>query len=59
MVDFDVRDQIHENRPYTKLTTSQKLKVAHKIKTPEIKNLIQSFAHLSRSFRHFFNKKKN
>ena len=25
MVDFDVRDQIHENHPYTKLTTAQRL----------------------------------
>ena len=44
------------NHPYTKLTTSQKLKVGHK-KTPELKNPFQSIAHLSSNFTHFWTRK--
>ena len=40
MVDFFI-GQIYQNRPYTKLTISQKLKIAQK-KTHELKNPFQN-----------------
>ena len=56
-VDFYLRDQILENRAYTKLTTSWKLKVTHK-KTPELKNRFQSIRYASfLKFRPYLNKK--
>ena len=43
---------IHQNRPYTKSTISQKLKVAQK-KIHELKNDFQSNAHISCKFDNF------
>jgi len=57
MVNFEymwcVTDKKWCNRPCTKSTISQKLKVEQK-KTRELKNLCQINAHLNLKFGHFF-----